>query len=114
MDGEFVNTILIVVGAAASILGIFSAGFSLGKFYIKKEITRQQPQPEDLAIKEAIKHFQWEIKWINDMKTDLNDRIKTGKLSRQEEAIYRGLIAQLDIPKRTLERSLDDLSEKET
>ena len=113
MDGEFVNTILIGLGAAASILGIFSAGFSLGKFYIKKEIAlQQQSQPEDFAIKEAIKRFQWEIKWINDMKTDLNDRIKMGKLSRQEEAIYRGLIAQLDIPKRTLERSLHDLAEK--
>jgi hypothetical protein len=111
MDGEFFTDI----GNVASILAIGGFGFALGRYFGRREIIRREPQlEEDLAIKEAIKHFQWEIKWINDMKTDLNDRIKTGKLSRQEEAIYRGLIAQLDIPKRTLERSLDDLSEKET
>jgi hypothetical protein len=113
MDGEFVTIILIVIGAAASILGILGAGFALGKYYTKKEITQQQqPQPEDLAIKEAIKRFQWQIKWIDDMTTELNYRINMGKLSRQEEAVYRDWIAELDIHKRVLERSLDDISEK--
>jgi hypothetical protein len=110
MDGELFNP---TIGNVASILAIGGFGFTLGRYLGRRDIIRQQPQLEEvLVIEEAIKHFQAKIKWINDMKTDLNDRINMGKLSRQEEDVYRNWIADLDIQIRTLERSLDDISEK--
>lgn len=109
MDGEFFTDI----GNVASIIAIGGFGFAVGRYFGRREIIRKQPQlKEDLAIKEATKLFQAKIKWINDEKMDSNDRINRGKLSRQEEAFYRNRIAELDIQIRTLERSLDEISEK--
>jgi hypothetical protein len=112
MSVEFVNVILNLVNAAASILGISGVSSSLRRCFNKKETTKQ-PQPDDVAAKEAVRAavmcFQCQIKWIDDWVIDFTARLKTGDLSQQEEAIYRGLIDKLRTQKRTLKRALDHL-----
>lgn len=98
-----IGVFITAFGGVAAAIGTFYAGHRRGSDRTKQQLSTHYD-------KEQVKiHFRTKIQWIEERKSDLNEKINLRGTSTQEQDIYRKLIEELDIQKKELERSRDSL-----
>ncbi len=96
-------TFLAAFGGVGGALGTFFLGYSIGSNRTKQQLSTQYD-------KEQVKiHYRTKIQWVEDRKSDLNEKKSLRETSEKEKEIYQNLIIELDNQKRELERSRDSL-----
>jgi hypothetical protein len=124
----FISDLLTVFDGVGVARGTFYLGNHRGSAHTKKEwekkldeskekferqIEQERQHQQQLSTqfdKEQVKiHFRSKIQWMEERKSDFNEKIASRRTSEKAQEIYRDLITELDRQKRDLERTRDSI-----